>query len=280
MSHFKNVDPATVDGFGREWQHYDQSDLAESEAEEIFSGYFSMFEFDHNAEGFDLGCGSGRWARLVAPRVKILHCIDPSAAIEVARKNLSNHRNVLFHLASADEIPLPDDSQDFGYSIGVLHHVPDPQRALNQAVRKLRGNGQLLVYIYYALENRGPLYRAIWRLSEGGRQIISRLPFPFRKALSEIIALGIYWPLARVARIVERVGGDPSQIPLSAYRSRSFYTIRTDALDRFGTRLERRFTQSEIEEMMRRAGLQHIRFSDGLPYWVAIGRKTGRPEED
>jgi hypothetical protein len=49
--------------------------------------------------------------------------------------------------------------------------------------------------------------------------------------------------------------------------------MRTDALDRFGTRLEQRFTRPEITQMMENAGLENIRFSDGLPYWTAIGWK-------
>jgi hypothetical protein len=50
--------------------------------------------------------------------------------------------------------------------------------------------------------------------------------------------------------------------------------MRTDALDRFGTRLEQRFTKAEIESMMRRAGLQNIEFSAGTPYWCAVGTKA------
>jgi exonuclease III len=79
--------------------------------------------------------------------------------------------------------------------------------------------------------------------------------------------------LARGAAFVEKLGADPSQLPLSAYRSKSFYTMRTDALDRFGTRLEQRFSREQIAQMMQRAGLGEIRFSDHEPYWVAVGRK-------
>ena len=52
--------------------------------------------------------------------------------------------------------------------------------------------------------------------------------------------------------------------------------MRTDALDRFGTRLEQRFTRAEIEAMMRAAGLERIAFSDQAPFWCALGyRKHG-----
>jgi SAM-dependent methyltransferase len=269
----RNIDPATVEGFGREWRHYDQTRLDEAEARRMFDAYFRIFDFTKLGEGFDLGCGSGRWARLVAPRARKLHCIDPSEAIEVARANLAGFPNVEFHSASADEIPLPDNSQDFGYSLGVLHHIPDPQKALTNAVCKLKPNGQMLVYIYYSLDNRGLLYRGVWRCSDTVRKVVSRLPFPLKKALTIGIAAGLYWPLAWTARLVEKLGGDPSQIPLSSYRWKSFYTMRTDALDRLGTRLEHRFSRAELDAMMRKAGLEKISFSEEEPYWIAIGRK-------
>ena len=46
--------------------------------------------------------------------------------------------------------------------------------------------------------------------------------------------------------------------------------MRTDALDRFGTRLEKRFTRKEIAQMMELAGLERIAFSDS-PCWCAMG---------
>jgi hypothetical protein len=62
-------------------------------------------------------------------------------------------------------------------------------------------------------------------------------------------------------------------VPLSNYRNKSFYSMRTDALDRLGTRLEHRFTQAEIRRMMEAAGLDDIRFSPTVPFWCAVGIK-------
>lgn len=50
--------------------------------------------------------------------------------------------------------------------------------------------------------------------------------------------------------------------------------MKTDALDRFGTRLEFRYTKKEVKEMMERQGLVGIKFSDGPPYWCAVGFKS------
>ena len=103
----QNIDEQTVDGFGDEWERFDQSELDPEEAQRLFDLYFAVFpwqELPEDAEGFDLGCGSGRWAKWVAPRVGRLHCIDPSSALEVAKRNLAEHLNCEFHSASVDAV--------------------------------------------------------------------------------------------------------------------------------------------------------------------------------
>jgi SAM-dependent methyltransferase len=273
-----NIDEATVAGFGEEWAAYTQEELDPAEQQRLFDQYFSVFPFDElpkGAEGFDLGCGTGRWAALAAKRVGTLHCIDPAGkALAVARRRLADVANVTFHERGVDDMPVADASQDFGYSVGVLHHVPDTEAALAACVRKLRPGAPLLVYIYYAFDNRPRWFRAVWQVSEAGRRGISRLPFGARRAVTSAIAAAIYWPLARTASLFEKAGANVSNLPLSEYRYRGFYSMRTDALDRFGTRLEQRFSRTEIEAMMRRCGLDDIRFREGPPYWVACGRKT------
>jgi ubiquinone/menaquinone biosynthesis C-methylase UbiE len=273
----RNIHSATVEGFGREWQAFDQSKLAKPEYDELFERYFSIFPFDSlppGAEGFDLGCGSGRWAAGVAPRVGLLHCIDPSKqALAVAERGLSHLANVRFHLAAADEMPFPPASQDFGYSLGVLHHIPDTCAALTDCAAALKPGAPFLVYLYYALENRPLWFRSVWKLTNAVRSVVSRVPFSVRKLITTFIAAAIYWPLARLSKLIERRGVNVSGIPLNEYRHTSFYTMRTDSLDRFGTRLEQRFTRDQIERMMQTAGFENIRFRESFPYWVACGTR-------
>jgi ubiquinone/menaquinone biosynthesis C-methylase UbiE len=272
-----NLDPRTVEGFGREWTAYDQTKMTSREYQQIFSEYFELFPFDQlpeGAEGFDLGCGSGRWAAGVAPQVGILHCIDPSAeALAVAKRRLADCPNIRFHVAAADSIPLPASSQDFGYSLGVLHHIPDTAKAIADCVQKLKPGAPFLVYIYYDFENRPWWYRAIWRVSDLLRQLVSRLPFPLKRSVTVAIATVVYLPLTRLSLLAERFGFDVADFPLSGYRHDSFYRLRTDSLDRFGTRLEQRFSRSEIQQMMEQAGLERVRFRDAIPYWTACGQK-------
>ena len=104
--------------------------------------------------------------------------------------------------------------------------------------------------------------------------MISRSPVAIKRLVCEGIAALVYWPLARSARLAEKLGIGVSNFPLSQYRSMTFYTMRTDALDRFGTRLEQRFSQAQIRQMMTQAGLTDIRFSPEEPYWCAVGFKA------
>jgi len=273
-----NLDPDTVAGFGAEWSAFDQRGLGHGELEALFERYFAIFPWEalpEGAVGFDMGCGSGRWASLVAPRVGRLHCIDASPeALAVARHNLRALANCEFAVAGFEDLPLPEASMDFGYCLGVLHHVPDPGAALAACVARLKPGAPLLVYLYYAFDNRPAWFRALWRASDLLRRGLSRLPFPARRAASELLALAVYWPLARLAAGLERAGLAVDAFPLSAYRHSSLYVMRNDALDRFGTRLERRFTRAEIERMMGDAGLTAIRFSAQIPYWCAVGRRA------
>jgi SAM-dependent methyltransferase len=273
-----NLHTETVESFGEEWESYDQRLVPEAELERYFDDYFSEFDWaslPEGAVGADIGCGSGRWARFAAPRLGHLHCVDASArALEVARRALRGAANTSFHLASVGALPFEDGSLDFAYSLGVLHHVPDTQAALAECVRKLKPGAPFVVYLYYALDGRPAWYRALWRTSDALRKRLSASPFRVRHAVADALALGVYLPLSRAARVAERLGVDAAHFPLASYSRSTLRTLRTDAYDRFATPLEQRFTQVQIADMMRAAGLDGIRFREGMPRWTAVGRRV------
>lgn len=279
MTKIENRHHDTVEGFGDEWHRYDQSSLSQVELADLFERYFGIFPWttlDPQAVGFDMGCGSGRWAKLVAPRVGKLYCVDPSSAIEVAKKNLAEFSNCEFVNAGVGDIVFPLKSMDFGYSLGVLHHVPDTRAGLMECIGYLKPGAPFLVYLYYRFDNRSALYRTIWRASELIRSVVSRLPHGARYLVSNLIALTVYYPIARFGWLLGKLKVPKNilaQLPLATYQDLSFYTMRTDALDRFGTQLEQRFTKDEIRTMLTDGGLENVQFSDQTPYWCAVGYK-------
>jgi len=272
----KNIDIKTVEDFGEEWSQYNQS-ISDEELKIAWDQYFGIFPFEEisrDSEGFDMGCGSGRWAKFLADKVQLLNCIDPSEkALKVARKKLKSFSNINYYQASANDSVLKENSQDFGYSLGVLHHIPDTIEGIKACSKLLKKNAPFLLYCYYNFENRPYFYKPLWKLSDYLRQILSPLSFRKKVFIASILAYFIYFPLARFALVCEKIGINVSHFPLTDYRRKSFYFMKTDALDRFGTRMEKRFSKDEIRSMLIEAGFKDIRFSENEPFWVSISRK-------
>jgi len=272
----KNIDIKTVQSFGDEWQKHDQSNISDSELKKIFEKYFSLVDWSklpENSEAFDMGCGSGRWARFASQYVGTLNCIDPSNAIKVAEKNLEGIKNINFIKGAVADCGIKESSQDFGYSLGVLHHIPNTEEALKVCTNYLKPGAPFLIYLYYNFENRGILFRLIWKISNLLRIVISRFHPVMKNFTTTLIAIVIYYPLSRLAKLLEFCEIPFSWLPLSFYRNSSFKTLKTDSRDRFGTPLEQRFSKQEIAAMMHKAGLEKIAFYEGEPFWISIGYK-------
>lgn len=136
--------------------------------------------------------------------------------------------------------------------------------------------------MYYALDGRGRLFRATFTLVDGLRRVISSLPQLLLVPITTAIAGVVYLPLARLARVLEAVGlkALADRIPLRIYSALSFRTMRNDSLDRFGTKLEKRYRRDEVIGLLERAGLEDIRVSERPPYWHAVGRRPTVPGLD
>ena len=271
-----NIDKEVVRSFGEEWEKFES--FQEKDLQRISSMYFDILDERHlnkNVYAMDMGCGTGRWTKMIADKVAFVEAVDPSSAIFVADKLLKDKENIRLTQASVDTLPFADDTFDFVMSIGVLHHIPDTQKAMSDCVRKVKTGGYFYTYLYYSLDNKGFFFKLVFGISNLIRLIVSKLPSGLKKFVCDALALILYMPFILLGRLLKKMGmkGLAARLPLSIYQDQPFYIIRNDSLDRFGTALEQRFSKKQVEEMMSRAGLQNIVVSSGMPYWHAVGTK-------
>ena len=273
----QNLDTSVVEDFGNEWGMF-KNDISFNEMQLIWSDYFNIFPWDalpkDGGVGADIGCGTGRWSVPVASKVKKLYLIDPSSkAINIAKNNLSKFNNVQYMNKGLESAMTSIELLDFAYSLGVLHHVPNIDSAFKSISSRLKKGAPLLVYLYHSFEDSPKWYKLLWLISDILRKMISSLPYSIKIAITQSIALIIYWPISRFGYIASKLGIDTTHFPLIYYSDKPFYFMRNDSLDRFGTKLENRFSRAQIKTLFNDSGFGNVKFSKNKPYWCASGIK-------
>jgi len=277
----QNLDQQVIDGFGHEWAAFDYAEIETDEAlDSQFLAYCAPMDLSQfNAKSSvaaDFGAGSGRWATRLLPYFSLVYALEPSdGANKVLKKKFLNesHMKILQETVGANSIPA--GSLDLAMSLGVLHHIPDTGLAIKNVASKIKSGGVFLCYLYYKLDNKPLYYRGLFWASNSLRWVISRLPYAMRRLIAQAIASLVYFPLARTAKLLEKRGKNISNFPLHHYANMPFVMLQNDALDRFGTRLEQRFSKNEIAEMLGNAGfnLSTLKFSDVEPFWTFSVKK-------
>lgn len=277
LANDENIDHSVVESFGEEWKKFHR--FSDEEIDTDARKYFDIVTdemVNRNTYLVDLGCGTGRWTKFLSSKAGFIEAIDPSEAIFAADKLIGAVDNIRLTKASIENTPFPDETFDFGMSIGVLHHIPDTQKAMMDCVKKVKIGGYFYTYLYYDFENRGAAFKALFKLVDGVRKVTSRLPMKPKKFVCDVIALTVYFPVVVAGRGIRAIGLKQlaAKMPLAHYQTNSFFWMRTDALDRFGTTLEQRFSRENIKQMMTAAGLADITFSNQMPYWHVVGKRV------
>ena len=277
----ENLDQEVIDSFGYEWEAFDYSETETNEALDAqflaYSAPIDLGQFNPESSlAGDFGAGSGRWASRILPYFSLVYALEPSdRASTVLMKKFSDEPRMKVLKESIGANSIPNTSLDLAVSLGVLHHIPDTGLALKDVARKIKSGGVFLCYLYYKLDNKPLYYRGLFWTSNSLRWVISRLPYALRKLIARVIAALIYLPLARTAKLLSSNRKNVSNFPLHHYANMPFVMLQNDALDRFGTRLEQRFSKKEITEMLDNAGfdLSTLKFSDVEPFWTFSVKK-------
>lgn len=277
----ENLDQGVIDSFGHEWATYDYGETETSEALDAqFMAYcapIDLTQFNPKTSlAGDFGAGSGRWSSRLSPHFSLVYALEPSdGANSVLKNKFSNDPKIVVLQETVGSNSIPLASLDLAMSLGVLHHIPDTGLAIKDVSRRIKPGGVFLCYLYYSLENKPAYYKMIFKAVDGVRRVISVLPQRLKQFVTSLIAGVIYWPLARFSKVLNKFGINTSNVPLHHYADMPFVMLANDALDRFGTTLEQRFSKAEITEMLRVANfdISTLKFSDKEPFWTFSVKK-------
>jgi len=200
----------------------------------------------------DVGCGMGRFADVATRWGARVVGIDLSLAAEVAARNLVGREATIFQ-ADVFHLPFAPESFDFIYSIGVLHHTPDCERAFKMLPGLLKPGGRIAIWLYSG-------YNAWYRMSDVYRKFTRRMP----PRLLHALCYGVV-PLYAVHRVLKRIPlvGRPASgalaylIPMAFHGDRNFRIL--DTFDWYSPWYQSKHTYEEVFRWFESCGLEDLR---------------------
>jgi len=196
----------------------------------------------------DAGVGAGRYAEVVADRGGEVVGVDLTRAVDAAYANVGRRPGV--HLIQADIFAMPfrDETFDLAYSIGVLHHTPDPRAAFARVARTVKKGGGFAVYLYdrYGLPHFADMIR----------RVTTRLPLRLMfLAASAAIPLYYLYRLPLLGRVAQVVA------PISMHPSWRFRWL--DTFDWYTPTYQWKLRYPEVWRWFRACGLHDVAIFDG-----------------
>ena len=264
----------TALSFGFEWQRFPEM-YAEWNRSFLNAMQPHDSGFFRGKKVMDAGCGNGRFSYYAAKYGADVWAIDLGPAVEVARRNTGALGNVQVIQADLHHPPFALESFDFIYSIGVLHHLHDPEGAFQSLLRFLKPGGEIQISLYWKPEGQPIKQMLLWGVA-AARQITTRLPHGTVHALAFPAALAAFgffvWPYQLLKKI-PACSGLAEKIPMKQYADFPFRVCVNDQLDRFSAPIEKRYTRAEVVRWLESAGLEQIQVNAAYG-WVATGLKA------
>src|SRR5229473_2010288 len=182
--------------FGFQWHRYQKTQLDHDELRESERHFLAKTALrPEDLKGklvLDVGCGMGRFAEVATRWGARVVGVDLSASAEVAARNLADRDFVAFQ-ADVFSLPFAPESFDLIYTLGVLHHTPDCEKAVKVLPRFLKPGGTLAVWLYSG-------YNKWYRFSDFWRKYTHRMrPQTLHSVLK--VAVPILYNVNRAVRI-------------------------------------------------------------------------------
>jgi SAM-dependent methyltransferase len=216
---------ATAENFGWQWQHFVQGDELYSDQ---FLGWIAPVrpEFFQDKVVLEGGCGKGRHTQLAAGwGARDVIGVDLSDAVETAFAATRNLENA--HIVQADIYHLPfARAFDYAFSVGVLHHLPDPRAGFRSLATKVKEGGYLSAWVYGA-ENNEWIMRFVDPLR---KKFSSRMDRRALLHLSKLPAAAMYLATKLIYGPLNRSNGG------SKLARHLFYNDYLSAISQFGWR--------------------------------------------
>ena len=241
-----------VKSFGREWRWFRTVQLdslnGTDESERALGAATGWRDTDYaGARVLDAGVGAGRFAECAARKGAQVFAIDLSEAIDAAYQNIGREQNV--HLVQADIFAMPfrEGTFDMAYSIGVLHHTPDPRRAFDCVAAAVRPGGSLAIYIY---DRYGFRFGNLWR------KVSTRIPHSLMAVIT-LAAIPLYYVyrLPLLGKILQFV------VPISQHPNWRWRWLNT--FDWYTPKYQWGYLYPEIFRWFRENGFDEIEIFDG-----------------
>lgn len=200
----------------------------------------------------DVGCGMGRFAEVATRWGAHVVGIDLSLAAEVAARNLAEREAAIFQ-ADVFHLPFAAESFDFIYSIGVLHHTPDCERAFKMLPGLLKPGGQIAIWLYSR-------YNRWYRMSDIYRKVTRRMP----PRLLHALCYGVV-PLYGTHQVLKRIPlvGRPASAALAYMIPMAFHKDRTwrilDTFDWYSPWYQSKHTYEEVFRWFESCGLEDLK---------------------
>lgn len=266
-----NVFERTSNHYGSGWVEGDEYATYSLEEKWHYDELIKLFEFPRGMSGFGIEAGSGNGKDTVRlavnnPKSEII-TIDISEGIYVANKRskILKLNNIHPIRASLDQIPIKNEVFDFGYSFGVLHHMPQPSDGMKEVSRTLKKGSSFLTYLYSDLTEK-PVLKFLLKPVTFLRKITHKMSIPVLKIFCYLMMTPIFILLVIPSRFLKLIGMSSLAMKIPHHHNKSFISLYGELFDRFGAQIEFRYNPSSLNLLYKDANLKMTDYKN-LEIW-------------